>query len=328
MKMEKGLNIKNLLLIKPKREKADETPEIKEWLDKFKIEREFDGIKKETIRSDLDRLRVFLDFVYNRLNKKPDELETHDFIKFFSYLEKERRVSRSTQRKYYLLLKVFYKIMRLQHVIKGFIEESKERKRFSKIEVKHYDPVDDEIVNQILNKILKSNSRVNIRNALLIKFTYETGCRISEVLNLKYKDCDFNTGMFRITNTKTHEERVVVCSEETLEALRWYVRYNPRQGPDDYIFQKQDGSKLSRNTILHVFNKVVKELKEEGKIPINKRITLHSLRHGRAVDLLEKGLPLDIVKELLGHKSLDTTLFYSHSKERTKKLLKTIKKIL
>jgi integrase/recombinase XerD len=52
------------------------------------------------------------------------------------------------------------------------------------------------------------------------------------------------------------------------------------------------------------------------------------LRHGRAVDLLEKGQPIDIVKEYLGHKSLDTTLFYSHSKERKEKMIKNIQKIL
>jgi integrase/recombinase XerD len=73
---------------------------------------------------------------------------------------------------------------------------------------------------------------------------------------------------------------------------------------------------------------VVKELKKEGKIPASKRITLHSLRHGRCVDLLEKRISIDVVKEYLGHKTLDTTLFYSHSKERTNKHLRTIKKIL
>ncbi len=325
--MGSGLNIKNLLLIK-RPDDIEETDEMKPWIQKFKEEREFDGIKEETIKSDITRLKVFLDFCYNRLGKSPDKLETHDFVKFFNYLEKERKVSKNTQRKYYLLLKVFYRIMRMQHVISDFIEESKERKRFSKIEVKHYDAVDSNILNLILEKMLESNSRMSIRNALIIRVLWDTGCRISEILNLKYKDCNLDNGTFRITNTKTHEERVVVCSDATLEALKWYIQFNPKQSPDDYLFQSQKGGKLSRNTILKVFNKAVKELKKEGKIPEGRRITLHSLRHGRCVDLLEKGIPIDIVKEYLGHKTLDTTLFYSHSKERTQKLLKTIKKIL
>ena len=326
--MGSGLNLKNLLLVKKSKEDIEETDEMKPWLQRFKEEREFDGIKKETIRGDLARLRVFLDFCFNRLGKSPDKLETHDFIKFFNYLEKERKLSKNTQKRYYDLLKVFYRVLRMYPVIKDFVEESKERKRFSRIEVRHYDPVDDEILNLILERILESNSRVNIRNALIIRMLWDTGCRISEILNLKYKDCDFENGIFRITDTKTHEERKVVCSEATLEALRWYVQFNPKQSPEDYLFQSQKGDKLNRNTILKVFNRVVKELKKEGKIPEGKRITLHSLRHGRCVDLLEKGIPIDVVKEYLGHKTLDTTLFYFHSKERVEKLLKTIKKIL
>ncbi|AEF96080.1 tyrosine-type recombinase/integrase [Methanotorris igneus] len=326
--MGSEFNIKNLLLVKRKRDEIEETDEMRQWLERFKEEREFDGIKPSTIHNDLARLRVFLDFCYNRLGKSPDKLQTHDFVKFFNYLEVERKLSKNTQKRYYDLLKVFYRVLRMYPVIKGFVEESKDRKRFSRIEVKHYDPVDDRMLNLILERIIGSNSRVSIRNALIVRMLWDTGCRISEILNLKYRDCDFDSGVFRITDTKTHEERKVVCSEATLEALKWYVQFNVRQGPDDYIFQKQNGDKLSRDTITKVFNRVVKELKKEGKIPQNRRIVIHSLRHGRCVDLLEKGIPVDIVKEYLGHKTLDTTLFYSHSKERTEKLLKTIKKIL
>jgi len=327
MKMESGLNLKNLLMVKPKRERVEESPEIKKWIDRFREEREFDGIKESTIKSDILRLRVFLDFVYNRLNKTPETMANADFVRFFNYLEKERKVGRSSQDKYFKLLKVFYRLMRLDN-FKGFAEESKERRRFSKFEIKHYDAIDANTLNLILEKMMESNSRMSIRNCLIVRLLWDTGARISEVLNLRYRDCDFDEGTFRITNTKNSEERVVVCSSDTLEALRWYVQFNPRQSPDDYIFQTPKGERVSKDTIYKVFRKAVDELKKEGKIPKNKRIVLHSLRHGRAVDLLDKGVPIDIVKEYLGHRSLDTTLYYSHSKERALKMLKTIKKLL
>ena len=57
-------NIKNLLLVKPKKETVEETPEVKKWLDRFKEEREFDGIKESTINNDITRLKVFLNFLY------------------------------------------------------------------------------------------------------------------------------------------------------------------------------------------------------------------------------------------------------------------------
>ncbi|ACX72462.1 integrase family protein [Methanocaldococcus vulcanius M7] len=318
--------LKNLLLLKPKREEIKETDDIKKWLDKFKEERLFDGRKESTIKNDLTRLKVFLDFCYNRLGKSPDEMETSDFVKFFNYLEKERKLSKNTQKRYYDLLKVFYKLMRLKN-FNEFAEESKERKRFACIEIRHYDAVDAEILNEILRKIVESNSRTRMRDALIVRLLWDTGARVSEILNLRYKDVDFNEGIIRITNTKNREERKVVCASETLELLRHYCQFNIRQGPEDYLFQNNRGGRVRKDWISEVFRKAVDELKKEGKIPPNKRIVIHSLRHGRAVDLLEKGLPLDVVKEYLGHRSLEVTLFYSHSKERTEKLLKIIRKL-
>ncbi len=318
-------NIKNLLLLKSKKEEITETPEIKQWLDKFREEREFDGIKQSTINNDIGRLRVFLNFCYGRLNKSPDKLTNPDFVRFFNYLEKEKKISKNTQQKYFFLLKVFYKLMRLPN-FREFADESYERKRFSKYEIKHYDAIDGKLLNIILEKIMETESNTSIRNSLIIRLLWDTGCRISEILNLKYKDCDFEEGTFKIRNTKGREERTVVCSSDTLEALRLYIQHQVKNSPEDYVFKTIKGNKISRNTMSHMFSSVVKELKKEGKLPHNKRIVIHSLRHGRAVDLLNKGVSLDEVKELLGHKSLDTTLFYSHSKERID--LKKIRKLL
>jgi integrase/recombinase XerD len=321
-----NLNFNLLLIKKPRGEEFEETDEMRYWLEKFKEEREFDGIKKETIKGDLARLSVFLGFCYHRLKKSPDKLKTHDFVKFFNYLERERGVSKNTQRKYYLLLKVFYKVMRMQHVIKEFVEESRERKRFAKIEIKKRDPADAEIINMVLQKIMASRSRTKIRDALIIRFKWDTGCRISEILNLKLKDCDLEKGIFRITDTKSHEERIVACREDTLEFLRQYVQFNIRKDPNAYLFQNHNGDKVDRNWISYVFRKAIRELQEEGRIPKNKRIVLHSVRSGRIMDLLEK-LPIDVVSEIVGHHSIEVTMRYVDEKKRLKDYIKILKKI-
>jgi integrase/recombinase XerD len=317
-----------LILVKPKREPVEETDEIKEWLTKFKEEREFDGRKPETIKNDLTRLRVFLNFCYNRLKKSPDKLSTSDFVAFFNYLDKERKVSKNTQKRYFDLLKVFYRLMRMYPVIRDFVEESKERRRFAGIEIKHYDPVDDNTINLILEKIIRSQSRTKIRDALIIRFCYDTGCRISEAVNIKMKDADLQNGIFKLRNTKGKVERIVVCAEDTLEFLRQYVKFNVNQGDDAYLFQNYEGGKVRREWVSEVFRRAVRELKEEGKIPKNQKIVLHSTRGGRCVNLLDKGVPLEVVKEVLGHKSIKTTLHYANAKKRAEILLKDIKKLL
>jgi len=60
-----------------------------------------------------------------------------------------------------------------------------------------------------------------------------------------------------------------------------------KKGPNDYLFQNHKGEKVDRNWISYVFRKAIRELQEEGKIPKNKRIVLHSVRSGRIMDLLE-----------------------------------------
>ncbi|MBA2858641.1 integrase/recombinase XerD [Methanococcus maripaludis] len=322
------MDIEKLISIKPKRDEVKETPQIREWLDRFREEREFDGIKKTTLRNDITRLRVFLSFVFIEIEKTPEITNNGDFVKFFNYLEKERKLQRNTLDKYFKLLKVFYRLMRLKN-FSQFEEESKERKRYSKFEIKHYDSINADLINQVLQKIIKSSSRTKLRDAVHIRFLWDTGARLSESLNITYGDCDFNEGLFKLRDTKGSEERMVTCSSDTLEALKHYCRFNVRQGPEDTIFQTNKGGRIVKvGWIGQVFKSTIDELKQEGKIPKNKRIVVHSLRHGRAVDLLDQGIPIEIVKEYLGHKSIETTLFYAHSKERQQKMIKDIKKML
>ncbi|MBA2853002.1 integrase/recombinase XerD [Methanococcus maripaludis] len=320
-------NLKNMILFTPKKEEIKETSKSKKWVDKFIAEREFDGIKKTTIQGDVNRLKVFLNFIFNRLEKNPEEMTNAEFIKFFNYLEKERKLSRNTQNKYYNNLKVFYKLMRLEN-FKDFKDESEERKRFTSFEIKHYDSLSTEILNMILTEILETRSTTKIRDAMIIRFLWDTGARISEALKLEYGDSDLEKGEFRLRNTKGKEERIVTCSNDTLALVNYCLKANLRKEPKDKIFQTYKGEPLQRNRVSDVFRNAVKELKSQGRIPENKRVVIHSLRHGRAVDLLDKGMPIDIVKEYLGHKSLETTLYYSHSKERQENMLKQIKKIL
>ncbi|MBA2862903.1 tyrosine-type recombinase/integrase [Methanococcus maripaludis] len=320
-------NLKNMILFTPKKEEIKETSKSKKWVDKFIAEREFDGIKKTTIQGDVNRLKVFLNFIFNRLEKNPEEMTNAEFIKFFNYLEKERKLSRNTQNKYYNNLKVFYKLMRLEN-FKDFKDESEERKRFTSFEIKHYDSLSTEILNMILTEILETRSTTKIRDAMIIRFLWDTGARISEALKLEYGDSDLEKGEFRLRNTKGKEERIVTCSNDTLTLVNYCLKANLRKEPKDKIFQTYKGEPLQRNRVSDVFRNAVKELKSQGRIPENKRVVIHSLRHGRAVDLLDKGMPIDIVKEYLGHKSLETTLYYSHSKERQENMLKQIKKIL
>jgi integrase/recombinase XerD len=317
-------DILDLLLIK----EADKT---KPWIDKFVEIRKFANIKESTIRQDTQRLKVFLNYCINELEKNPDELEFNDFIKFFKYLQEERQCSINTQDHYYKLLSVFYKVMFLKNSSEylKFKKYCKDIGKFRKYEVEHYDELTPEEVNEIIKYIINSNSATKVRDAVIIRLTYDTGARIGETLNLKLKDCDFKKGVFKFKNTKGREVREAVCAYNTLKALKHYMEYYMKsKKSNDYLFQNKYGSKVGDYWIRKVFNRTVKELVDRGIIPKNKHITLHSLRHGRVVDLLNKGYGLDIVGDYVGHKDIKTTMVYAHSNSRKKKILKEIQRDL
>ena len=148
------MEFEELILIKNKNDK------VESWTNRFVEVRKFGNVKESTLRQDIQRLRVFLNYSINILKKEPDELEFEDFIKFFKYLDEDRGISINTQDKYYKLLSVFYKIMYLKNTNEylKFKEYCKDIGKFKRFEVEHYDDLSPDEVNEILKCILKSKS--------------------------------------------------------------------------------------------------------------------------------------------------------------------------
>ena len=96
------MELENLILISPERKREQsENSEIDNWINKYIEERRFDHVSESTLNSDVPRIKVFLSYCYDRLNKSPDKLIKSDFIKFFNYLEHERKIKTNTQDKNY-----------------------------------------------------------------------------------------------------------------------------------------------------------------------------------------------------------------------------------
>ncbi|ABO34946.1 phage integrase family protein [Methanococcus maripaludis C5] len=321
-----------MILIKSKSDESEEKIDYKKLeidkIDKeFTIQRRFDGLKERTIKNDSQRLKVYLNYIYYTLNKTVDTTDNKDYVAFFNHLRHDRKCKDTTINKYFKLLTVFYRIMKYKN-FNDFLVESKERKRFTKHEIRHYDAIDEETLNMILEKLIGMKGSTKIRDATFLRLLWDTGCRVSEVAELTYSACDLKKGVFKLTNTKTKRERTVVCSKETLKLLNYYLQHQGDQGPDDYLFKSAYDGIINKRQLGEKFVGIVNELKREGSVPENKWLVLHSLRHGRAVNLLDKGVPLDVVKEYLGHTSIETTMIYSHSTERKNKMLDKISKIL
>jgi integrase len=135
----------------------------------------------------------------------------------------------------------------------------------------------------------------------IILVALNTGMRQGEILNLKWRDIDIKEGIIIIQDSKGKEKRILPMNE-TIKS----VFLNPQlYDSKEYVFGNKEGDRYSGSYIQHLFEKVVK------KADI-KDFRFHDLRHTFASRLVMAGVNLKTIQELLGHKSYQMTLRYSH----------------
>ncbi|MCX4366148.1 MAG: site-specific tyrosine recombinase XerD [Bacilli bacterium] len=153
------------------------------------------------------------------------------------------------------------------------------------------------------------NDGFSARNKAILELMYATGLRISEVVNLEFKNIDTEECIVRVMG-KGSKERIVPINDIAIEALNIYIKgYRPNMligNAHNYIFVNNHGKQMTRQG---VFKMIKAECFKKG---IKKNISPHTLRHTFATHLLENGADLRIIQELLGHSDISTTQIYTH----------------
>ncbi|MCD6420618.1 MAG: tyrosine recombinase [Synergistetes bacterium] len=163
-----------------------------------------------------------------------------------------------------------------------------------------------------LERILASpdvRRHTGIRDRAILELMYATGMRISEVTELKLKDVDLKEGIVRCVG-KGGKQRVIPL---TLSGVEWISRYlevvrpfMDKSGRSEFLWVGKSGRKLSRQALWKMFRKYV------SMAGVTKKVTPHTMRHTFATHLLNAGMDLRTLQELLGHSSVSTTQIYTH----------------
>jgi integrase/recombinase XerD len=145
----------------------------------------------------------------------------------------------------------------------------------------------------------------NIKHKALLMLTYSSGLRLQELQNIKPSAIDSARMQVHIVQGKGKKDRYSILSFKTLEILRFYYK---TEKPSCFLFetQLQKGRKLSATTLGDIVKNSAK------KAGIKKQVSFHTLRHCFATHLLEKGVNLRLIQQLMGHVSLKTTAGYLH----------------
>jgi len=143
-----------------------------------------------------------------------------------------------------------------------------------------------------------------LKQRVLLSLIYSAGLRVGEVCHLKISDIDSDRMQLRVVKSKGNIDRYVPLSGYALQGLRKYVKGSK---PKDYLFNGRDkGRPLGSSAVQQSF-RLAKQ-----KANITKDVSVHSLRHTYATHLLEEGVDIVTIKELLGHATIETTMMYLH----------------
>jgi len=204
------------------------------------------------------------------------------------FLLKNSDKSRSTMRSAYFALKFFHEYVLSQK----FDEKIPLAKNKGKLPI-------------VLNKdeiMSMFESTINLKHRLVLMFLYYTGIRVSEIVNLKWEDIDFQREIIHLKIAKGDKERVVFFHEK----LKRFIEYFNLKC-NGFVFMSNFGKKYDKRTVQLIVRNAAK------KAGIGKKATPHTLRHSFATHLLEGGADIRHIQQLLGHKDLKTTQIYLHT---------------
>lgn len=255
---------------------------------------------KKTVASyeyDLKDYALFLE--KNNLTIKDDNDKT---LKLYLNYVYDKKISNKSISRHLSSLRTYYDFLKKENIVTENIFKNVKNPKIEK-------NIPNFISYDKLNEIFTSfnDSNLDIRNRLVIELLYATGLRVGELVNIKIKDIDFGAQSIKVLG-KGSKERYVFYNNTTKEVLKKYlvVRKKLQKKENDYLLLNDKGTPIKEASVRKIIQTTLM------KCGIKSKITPHTFRHTFATDLLNQGLDLVNVKELLGHASLNTTSIYTH----------------
>ncbi|MDY0316567.1 MAG: site-specific tyrosine recombinase XerD [Acholeplasmatales bacterium] len=266
------------------------------------------GLSENTIDAYLRDITQYITFLekYRKL-KRVEQIDKSDIQAYLKSLKNKDLSAKSTSRKL-SSIKGFHQFLLLEKETTTDVSSLIEA---PKIERNIPDVLSVEEVIRLIDHV-KGIEPLDLRNLALLELIYGSGLRVSELLNLKISDIHLTASYVKIIG-KGSKERQVPLGQMSVIALREYLTKGRPQLikiENNFLFLNQYGNKLSRQGFFKLLKKIAKDSN------ITKEVSPHTLRHSFATHLLEAGIDLRTLQELLGHEDISTTQIYTHISQK------------
>jgi site-specific recombinase XerD len=250
------------------------------------------GYSFKTRDTYINQIRKFSSFVDKDLN----EVSEQDIRNYILFLLDERKASHSYANQAISAIKILFNEIFKQGLTIDTIPRPKKEKKLPNV-------LSAEEVKRVLAAL------DNEKHKTILFLVYSAGLRVGEVVRLKPEDIDSKRMLIHIVQGKGRKDRYTLLSEIALNQLRkYYYMYKP----EIWLFPGQNKKEfLTERTVERIFEKACAIAK------INKKASVHTLRHSFATHLLEGGTDLRFIQELLGHSSSKTTEIYTHVTQKS-----------
>lgn len=272
------------------------------------------NVSKNTIALYRDCFVLFLQFCDKDKNINIDTITFKDIsrnliLEFLSWLENERKSSIQTRNQRLAAWKSFCKYVQFEEP--QYFELCN---NIRDIEPKKYTKNTLEYLSVEAIKILleQPNTAINqeFRDLAILSLLYDSGARVQELIDLKVSNLTLDGNPKVVITGKGNKTRIVPINKEVAKIMKQYIKKFELKN-SDILFTNKYGNKLTRKGICYILNKYIEKAKINNQQYFKVKISPHSLRHSKAMHLLENGVNLIYIRDFLGHVHIVTTEIYA-----------------
>ncbi len=283
-----------------------------EFLHYLKYQKRYSSLTIESYKRDINQ---FIEYVNKEAYDHFDDVD-HRFIRGYLVYLDQQHLSHTTINRKLSSLRSFYKYLHKENKVKDnpFILVKSLKTSQRNPDFMYLDEMMDFLES------IDTSTPLGIRNKALIELMYASGLRVSEVVSLTFSQIDLNRKILLI-HGKGNKDRYVPFHDYALKWLRIYIDDVRSElmihasSDHSFVFVNKFGNPLTNRGVEDIINRCMYQFNP------NRKIHPHTIRHSFATHMLEAGMDLRVVQELLGHASLSTTQIYTHiTKEKLKEV--------